>query len=45
MDDVLKLYWGLRDKSNTYCDELAASFFGMAFNSITVAKELLLNVS
>ncbi|MPY01368.1 hypothetical protein [Salinivibrio sp. VYel4] len=52
MDDVIKLYWTLRSNAEKNGDELAqlygvgdhedpASFFGMAFNSITMTLELL----
>lgn len=52
MDDVIKLYWTLRNSAKESGDELAqlykvgrhedpASFFGMAFNSITMTLELL----
>jgi hypothetical protein len=52
MDDVIKLYWSLRNDAKKNGDELArlysvehhedpVAFFGMAFNSITMTLELL----
>jgi hypothetical protein len=52
MEDVIKLYWSLRADSEKYGNEVAelfgvghhedpASFFGMAFNSVTMTLELL----
>ncbi|WP_395504791.1 hypothetical protein [Ectopseudomonas hydrolytica] len=52
MEDVIKLYWSLRADSERYGDEVGeifgvghhedpASFFGMAFNIITMTLELL----
>ena len=52
MQDVLKDYWGIRDKAKKYGNEIAglyqvephelpANVFGMAFNDITLALELL----
>jgi hypothetical protein len=52
MDDLIQLYWNLRSTAEKSGDEIAkiyevghhedpASFFGMAFNSITMTLELL----
>ncbi|HBD24383.1 MAG TPA: hypothetical protein DC023_08105 [Oceanospirillaceae bacterium] len=51
MDDLIKLYWGLRSTAEKHGDEFskinlgnnefAASFFDMAFNDITITLEIL----